>query len=55
MITIKDIEDLYQEIEDSGAIGEGCIVFDSFVYYTDSGYALEGMRILIEIIKDRFG
>ena len=55
MITKKKIDKLYQYIEDRGAIGEGCIVFDSFVYYTDAGYALEGMRILIEIIKDRFG
>jgi len=54
MITIKELEDLYKEICNSRS-GEGWFDFDRFTYHTDVGYALEGMRILIEIIKDRFG
>lgn len=41
---------IYDKMIDSEG-GEGCMIIDGKEYYTDTGYALEGASIFLEIAE----
>lgn len=45
------MEDLYEEFENNG--GDSYFEIDGEKYYTDAGYALDGIRIFIKVMRKR--
>lgn len=52
-ITLKEIIDLYNELDNRECGDSYFLKYDGTRYYTDTGYAFEGIKIFIEEIKHK--